>query len=142
MLSPRDYHTPILELYQKTDLRVFYMYSERNYDLIELEMGNILGNQQYDLLWYAEGVWYGVTPQHNKRKIAYLNCPEKMQLPFVKLIELIDFQYHVLKTSRGNHTNTYETVYISSHLSLEELFPRKNHKFLNNLSHWISVIEY
>lgn len=142
MITFKDFHTPIVELYQKQAIEIYYLYSKENWFIVDMEIRNILEHEQHDSIKYFNGVWYGVTPNHNKRNIAHLDQPELTDLTFPKLIELIDFKYHILKTIRGNHINTYTKIYITSKYSLKQLFPRQFAKYHTILSNWITFIEY
>ena len=142
MICTTDFHTHILDLFQKPNLQVWYMYSQNNYFLVNIEITNILENVEHDSIRYCNNTWYGVSKNQERRKVAYFDRPELQNITIRKFMELVDFQYHVLKTSHGNHINTYQEIFITSQYPIKELMPNIPPLYLERLLKWIKIIEY
>lgn len=134
-----DYHTPIIDIWQKPTLQIKWFYTRQDYEIVLDYLMNILEETSFDYVRYSNGLWYGVTPGKYATQIAWLDQPEKTLIPFLEFIKLIDFKTSFLQTIEGKIENRYTTIYISSKKTLYELYPGVSEQKLQKIIQFIDV---
>lgn len=116
-----DYHTPIVDIWQKPTLDIKWFYTRQEYSLVTDYIIKQLETIRFDYLRYTSGIWHGIP--HEQASIAWLDRPEQYTLPFQEFLKLIDFKVRQLTTLHGKCDNLYTTIYITSQHTIFELFP-------------------
>ena len=132
-----DYHTPILEIWQKPTLQVKWFYTPYSYSLVKNFLYDKYHIEWADRLRFYSGNWYGITPSSNG--IAWLETPEWYCMPFGEFVKLIDFKYHLLNTTSGKVLNTYTTIYISSQYTIYEVFPETSDEKIDKICKYMEI---
>ena len=125
MLSnPNDYMN-ILDIWQKPDLIIEYYHVEGGVtDIYNTILTQPILPLRYAQVTYSDRLWYGIPSNEKYRKTAWLNRPEDMHLSLSQFIKLIDFKIQFLQTMYGPIENTFNTIIITSNLSLSSLYPQ------------------
>ena len=55
-----DYHTPIIDIWQKPTLQIKWFYTRQDYEIVLDYLMNILEETSFDYVRYSNGLWYGV----------------------------------------------------------------------------------
>lgn len=132
-----DYHTPIVDIWQKPTLDIKWFYTRQDYSIVMDYVIDQLETTCFDYLRYVGGFWYGIQP-HNMR-YAWLDLPERYSIPFTEFLKLIDFKIKQLKTPYGKVDNQYTTIYISSRHTLYELYPEISDEKLAKIVQFMDV---
>ena len=132
-----DYHTPILDIWQKPTLQIKWFYTFQSYTTVKNYLYDKYHVEWADRLRYYNGNWYGISTPSSE--CAWLETPEWYCLPFCEFVKLVDFKYHLLTTSSRKILNTYTTIYISSQYSIYEVFPDVSEEKLNKVYKYMEV---
>lgn len=132
-----DYHTPILDIWQKPTLEIKWFYTRQDYSIVMDYVLEQLEKTRFDCLRYVGGFWYGTS--FHKTQYAWLDLPERYTIPFTEFLKLIDFKIKQLKTPYGKVDNQYTTIYISSRLTLYELYPDISDEKLDKIVQFMDV---
>ena len=132
-----DYHTPIVEIWQKPTLQIKWFYSFQKYSTVKNYLYDKYHVEWADYLRYYQKTWYGVNTQSYEK--AWLELPERYLIPFAEFIRLIDFKIHTLNTKSGKVLNTYTTVYISSQYSIYDVFPEVSESKLDKICKFMEI---
>ena len=116
-----DYHTHIIDIWQKPTLQIKWFYTRQDYSIVMEYIMQQLETINFDYLRYIGSFWYGTS--FHKTQYAWLDLPERYAIPFTEFLKLIDFKIKQLKTPYGKIDNQYTTIYISSRHTLYELYP-------------------
>lgn len=132
-----DYHTPIIEIWQKPRLQIKWYYTRQDYTIVRNYLTDHLHIEWADYLRYHSGLWYGITtiPEVS----AWLECPERYSIPFKDFLTLVDFKIRSFHTVDGLIPNKYNTVIISSRYTLYEIYPDINKTNLNKICQFMEV---
>lgn len=132
-----DYHTPILDIWQKPTLEIKWFYTRQDYSIVMDYVLEQLEKKRFDCLRYVGGFWYGTS--FHKTQYAWLDLPERYTIPFTEFLKLIDFKIKQLKTPYGKVDNQYTTIYISSRHTLYELYPDISDEKLDKIVQFMDV---
>lgn len=137
-----DYHTPIIDIWQKPSLQIKWFYSQKNYSMVKTYLFDNYHVEWADYLRYYNNKWNGITSIPNVK--AWLECPEWYSIPFKDFVNLIDFKIHTLNTSRGKIQNPYTTIFISSHYSIYDVYSEVSSEKINKICRFmeINLIDY
>ena len=129
----------IHDLWQKKILSIQYYHIEGNVtDIYDTIITKPILPIQYAELIYSNKIWYGVPYEEKYRKVAWINKPEDMHIPFTQFVNLIDFKINYLNTGSCRVENTFITFIFTSNLSLNELYPQLwLYKDCSHILNWI-----
>lgn len=132
-----DYHTPIVDIWQKPTLQIKWFYTQQDYGIVMDYIVQQLETTRFDYLRYVAGLWYGIGQVSSQ--YAWLDQPERYSLPFTEFLKLVDFKIKQFKTPYGKIDNQYTTIYISSRHTLYELYPEISNAKLEKVIQFMDV---
>ena len=77
-----------------------------------------IGEREFNMVKYEDGFWHGL----GTANIALYDDFRDSHMKPTELINFIDYYVHPMNIKGGSHQNTYQTIYITSLQSPEEIY--------------------
>lgn len=101
----------------KENIAVYWYWGESGAGKTRKAMREI-GEREFNMVKYEDGFWHGL----GTANIALYDDFRDSHMKPTELINFIDYYVHPMNIKGGSHQNTYQTIYITSLQSPEEIY--------------------